>query len=872
MTLAHRNRRPRSRIFALLAVLAWAIAATAWAAQQTTPGEQPAQAEAKAEAGAEAAPEAEAETKAETDAEVAVEMEAAAAPETEAIEEIVVTGDLGALPGRAMRSVFGFGKSVLETPRSASSVSDEMMNRFVIRDIDELIAMVPGSFTQSFFGVAGSLEIRGTPGETYFRGMRRLDNPGNYPTPLAASARIDIVRGPPSPIHGPAKIGGYVDIDPKTARLDGAYGQAYGSVGLEWGSWAKQVGTAEVSGLARMAGLPLGYHLYAELEDSGSYYRHGATGQTILQASFDAAAGPAVLSFGGMYHDFEGQENAGWNRLTQELVDHGIYVTGSPPSLDANGDGYISHQEYDRDGDGYTDLSPYAAGLTPGTSDAFIPAAGLAGECRIGAVPVYGCRPGLMALANPGQARIGGDQVLVAPDDRQDSEVITLYFDTVFERGGAWEWRNRMFFETYRVVTEAAYGFSQFHDSRVFENKLVAARRMAGDDFSVSLQVSPSIRLTRFEHASDYSNEYFDRRDLTRPSGPLDRRLLSTQIHGDYTEYYIGDYQDFGFAVMADLDWRRLNAVLGARYDHLRLASRQPLDKLLLPSSNNFCLDASCVALEASDEVGGVSWTASLSYDAGAGLRPYATASVQSTVIAGQGAEITTSNIARGEAFDQSRLKELGLKGSLLDDRLYFAWAWYEQERTDFSAQAIVTNQASRTTGREFELRWTVTERLLVSLGQSDIEVVNLNTLEDGGRFSYIGAADLPGAAPGAFYGGALTGQVVPQPLDARRAGVPEDILTLAATYDFGRGLAASISLVDVDSTRSGFSGSVTLPAYTLINAGVVYERGGWLFSAAVKNATDERYFRSNFPNLYGSVIVLPELPRHYALRIQYEF
>ena len=865
MSLARRNRGCFARICALLATLAWAIAAaaeamsvTAWAAQQTTPGEQPAQAE------AEVAPETAAETEAGAGAEVGAK--------AEAIEEIVVTGDLGALPGRAMRSVFGFGKSVLETPRSASSVSDEMMSRFVIRDIDELIAMVPGSFTQSFFGVAGSLEIRGTPGETYFRGMRRLDNPGNYPTPLAASARIDIVRGPPSPIHGPAKIGGYVDISPKSARLDGAYGQAYGSVGLEWGSWAKQVGTAEVSGLARMGGRPLGYHLYAELEDSGSYYRHGATGQTILQASFDAAAGPAILSFGGMYHDFEGQENAGWNRLTQELVDHGIYLTGSPPSLDANGDGYISHQEYDLDGDGYTDLSPYAAGLKPGASAAFIPAPGLAGECRIGAVPVYGCRPELMALANPGETRIGGDQVLVAPNDRQDSEVITLYFDTVFERSGAWEWRNRMFFEAYRVVTEVAYGFSQFHDSRVFENKLVAARRMAGDHFSLSLQVSPSIRLTRFEHASDYSNEYFDRRDLTRPSGPLDRRLLSTQIHDDYTEYYIGDYQDFGFAVMADLDWRRLNAVLGARYDHLRLASRQPLDRLLLPSSNNFCLDASCVTLEADDEVGGLSWTASLSYDAGAGLRPYVTASVQSTVIAGQGAEITTSNIARGEAFDQSRLKELGLKGSLLDDRLYFAWARYEQERTDFSAQAIVTNQASRTTGREFELRWTVTGRLLVSLGHSDIEVVNLNTLEDGGRFSYIGAADVPGAAPGALYGGALTGQVVPEPLDARRAGVPEDILTLAATYDFGGGLAASVSLVDVDSTRSGFSGSVTLPAYTLINAGVVYERGGWLVSAAVKNATDERYFRSNFPNLYGGVIVLPELPRHYALRIQYEF
>ena len=95
------------------------------------------------------------------------------------MEEIVVKGDLGSLPGENVKSVFGFNKSLLETPRSVSTISEEMMERFNMQDIDELIALAPGSFTQSFFGVAGGLDVRGTPGETYFRGVRRLDNPGN---------------------------------------------------------------------------------------------------------------------------------------------------------------------------------------------------------------------------------------------------------------------------------------------------------------------------------------------------------------------------------------------------------------------------------------------------------------------------------------------------------------------------------------------------------------------------------------------------------------------------------------------------------------------------------------------------------------------
>ncbi|MEJ0099633.1 MAG: hypothetical protein WDO12_07815 [Pseudomonadota bacterium] len=40
--------------------------------------------------------------------------------------------------------------------------------------------------------------MRGTPGENYFRGVKRIDNPGNYPTAIGASDRIDVVRGPAS--------------------------------------------------------------------------------------------------------------------------------------------------------------------------------------------------------------------------------------------------------------------------------------------------------------------------------------------------------------------------------------------------------------------------------------------------------------------------------------------------------------------------------------------------------------------------------------------------------------------------------------------------------------------------------------------------
>lgn len=794
----------------------------------------------------------------------------------EDIEEIVVTGDLDSLPGEDIRSVFGFGKSLLETPRSVSTVSDEMMERFIVRDIDELIALAPGSFTQSFFGVAGTLDLRGTTGESYFRGMRRLENAGNYPTPIAASSRVEIVRGPASPIHGPAKVGGYLNFHPKSARIEesGEFIAARtGSVGVDLGSWNRQVVTAEMGGPGEFAGEDFGYWLYAEVEDSGSYYRHSPTEQTILQASFDLNAGSAQLQFGGMVHDYDGNEIGGWNRLTQDLIDHGIYVTGSPAPLDADGDGYISHQEFDVDGDGFTDLNPFAAGLVPGTSAGLDDSGPFAGACRIGTTTVFGCRPELLALIAPGTAQLRGDQVLVDAEDVIRHGMTTLYFDATVVTPGDWELRNQMFYETYDHVSEVAYGFSDINDASAFENKLVMTKVFRRRATTVGLQVSPSIRRTDFHYGNDYTNEYFDRRDLTVPGSSLDRRRLATRIDDDYTEYYIGRYVDLGFAVLVDIDWRGFGILAGARYDRIGLRSRQPVDKLLLPSARHFCVDASCVEEAAEDDVGGVSWTLSLNYATRIGLVPYVTASRQSTVIAGQGAEITVANIRAGGAFDQSRLAEVGVKASLFNGALYAAFAAYEQERTDYSAQNVVTNQATRTEGLEAELRWLATDRLLATFAYSIIEVVNLNTLQSGGRFSFIGAADVPGIDPARLYGGALAGIVLRDGAGgARRAGIPERIWSATGTYDFGGGIAASASVVDVASTTSGFSGTVTLPAYTLVNVGVVLERSNWRLAANAKNVTDERYFRANFPNLFGSVVVLPELPRHYALSIEYRW
>ncbi|MBU2878476.1 TonB-dependent siderophore receptor [Aliiglaciecola lipolytica] len=776
---------------------------------------------------------------------------------TESVERISVTGSLGSLPGQDVESVFGFGKSILETPRSASTISDEQLERFAVSDIDDLVAFAPGTYTQSFFGVAGSLDVRGTPGEAYFRGVKRLDNPGNYPTPIGASSSIDIVRGPASPIYGPAKIGGYLNFNPKSARASGGQylDENKGAFSYTLGSWDKSVLTAELGGPASIGDKKMGFYLYGEVENSGSYYDNSATDQTVLQASFNIDITDNLrLEFGGMHHDYDGNQVAGWNRLTQDLIDTGTYITGTAKNIDTDGSGAISHEEY-----GAVNLAGenFFYAFAPSFTDAD------ATE--------------LMQLDNPGTTTLSGNQVLVAADDVLTNTVDTLYFDIIYYTENDWEIKNQMFYEAYENLNENAYGFSQFHESSVFENKLIISTEYENDSLLAQFQVSPSIRRTQFLHGDDFTYEYFNRRDLTMESTALDRRELATRIDDNYDNYDEGNYIDYGIAAMTDLTWDfGLNIVLGLRYDVIDVETTSHGDKLLVKGP----------VVSAEDSFNGTSWNTSISYKTPIGLIPYITIAEQATVIAGQGAEIGYGQLIDDDgnsyngAFDTSELKEIGIKGSFLDDTLYFALSSYKQERSDFNAQAIVTNATTENKGTEFELRWVVNEQLVVTAGYTNMKVYNLtayNNGEGGSLFGFLGAEDLTSLSdPSLVFGGNPIGltliDVGASKEDARKQGIPENIYTATATYDFQNGFAINGSVIRADETYSSFSKSVELPAYTLVNAGVVYDADTWTASLSIKNLTDEKYYRANFPDLFGAQIVLPELPRHYQAKFSYKF
>ncbi len=767
-----------------------------------------------------------------------------------AVEETLVVGDTMGLMSNKAKSVFGFEKTIVETPRSITSVSSDMMESYNISDIDDLVLVSPGAFTQSFFGVAGSLDVRGTPGEVYFRGMRRVNNPGNYPTPIGASNRIDIVRGPASPIYGPSKIGGYLNFEPKSARVEGGQylSEPEGQISMTRGSWDKNIVTAEVGGPGSIGDKDLGYYVYAETENSGSYYENSGTDQNIFQAAFNVDLSTNTrVEFGGMYHEFDGNQVAGWNRVTQDLIDHGTYITGSPTSVDTDGDGYNSPQEFD----------VWKATFTQ--SNFFVP----------GASATDASMDPAWALQNVGTTKLSGSQTLVAPEDQLVTTVSTVYFDVIHEASDDFTITNKVFYEKLENINENAYGFSQFVDTYAFEDQLLFEISAEHTDWlSANYQISPSIRYTEFRQGDDFDYEYFDRRDLSQQSTALDRKLLATVTDSDYANYLEGDFTDYGLAFLGDYTIaENIGLLLGARYDYLDMNSDSIVSKLKLTP-------APTTVTSASETEDGVSWTASLSYTTPIGLIPYVTKSEQATIVMGQGSEISPGLIAGGNAIADSELEEIGVKGDLWDGRLFASMAYFEQTRTNYSAQDLVSNNTTESKGYEMEARLLITEDFTITTALTHLEITNLTALDGGAQFGFMGAGDLVNVSdPSLFYGYVMQGlTLVGNETDALKSGIPENMVSLTGAYNFGDGYSITASAVHADSTYSGFSKAIKLPSYTLFNAGISYHAETWSVSLQGKNLTDERYFRANFPDLFGSTVVLPELPRSFVGKVTFRF
>jgi len=166
---------------------------------------------------------------------------------------------------------------------------------------------------------------------------------------------IEVVAGPPPPIYGLGKIGGYTNVVPKSGRAStGRYLEDdEGFAQLILGSYDRRELSFGFGGpVAKQlsGGRDGGFYVYGLVEDSGSYTDGVPVQQKLLQAATsidDFFTGFRLET--GINVQESVTAGALIGRLTQALVDDRIVLGGTPlVNLDTNGNGRIGYLEMAR--------------------------------------------------------------------------------------------------------------------------------------------------------------------------------------------------------------------------------------------------------------------------------------------------------------------------------------------------------------------------------------------------------------------------------------------------------------------------------------------------------------------------------------------
>lgn len=766
--------------------------------------------------------------------------------------EIVVTADrAGLLERRPTATVFGLKKPLIETPRSASFVSDTTLDRYGIQTLDKLTAISPGTYTASFYGVPGSVEVRGSLAENYFRGFKRIEDRGTYATPIGDAAEIEIVRGPPTPLYGPGKIGGLLNFDPKTAKDEGSYlSRPTGEITATLGSYQKKNMTGQFGLPVDIGPAQGGLYAYGEIDDSHSYYRGIYPKHQLgeVSADFDLGGGWSV-ALGGMGYNSSGDvQTPGWNRLTQNLIDNQVYITGRNTYLTA---------------------SPGAPSITanqttPGGFYPFLFTANGGGlyEAYNGTTPASD--PRFVLNTGVGTTILNRRTVFVSQADYSRTGTATYYFDLVKDLGEDRTLKLQLFYDSLSNKRYVSYGYPADFHAWTTEARLSYGFKLTGfgGDVTADTIVGVSDRQYQGEQKESFNSGVIalDRRDLAY--GPTPTDIIDPASLGWETDIH-SHWNDAGVFITTDISlMRRLDLVLGGRYDNYSVYGR---DNGILPFD----------AASASAGGGKGTGSASLTYKLGWGLMPYVTYARDAALEIEQAGGLKPNNILSDGWLSDSDLTEAGVKFQLLHKTIVGSIAGYDQHRTQLSGLASNV-QRTQSTGIEYEIRYLATNNISFTLAgdAQHTEVLGPDT-----STVYVPAytAGVPGVDA---YGGAyLVFDFASLP---GRAGnynyslIPHSVVSLFGTYttdphEWGRA-GATLGATYASKTSGTVENAVTYPAYTLVNTSLFWRRGAYEVAANIDNLFDTLYFTPNMDPTYSNVAAIPGRGREWRVTLKRSF
>jgi len=759
-----------------------------------------------------------------------------AAQQVSEIEVVEVTGNKQSLdtlnPGdNTLKGIFGDGLSAAETPRAVTSLSAEAMQALNIDDLHDIVKAAPNAYASSGFGTPSLPSIRGQLGELFQDGVRRQAGNNGFGLPLSFNSveQVDVVKGPSPVLFGSTqRNGGFVNLQTKVAPTTDSNGRVTLRAG-RWDQYSAQVdyGNAIEEGKS-------GIRFSAEYLDHGSFYDFAERDSTNLFIAYRYTPSTALTwDISAEYYDTDYPDNAGINRPTQDLIDNGVYITGQ--------------------------------GVQPNGSTV----------------------PGAGAIISPiGEVVIPRNRVFTNPDDINGAQTTVLRSNVEYKYAENITLRNVTYYQYLEREEIAQNSFVEIIDGAdTFENRTELDYKWSDKQLTT---VGLALRYNDVLGYSQFTTEADNPIDLT---GPISSRVIPLtdaqkarlielrpgvfvspgaqyDIDGDGAgDFNLSDTTDSttwqtGLALQQRSNWTdKFSTIAGVRIDYYDVEARDPLaPEGVQAASDTYSDTLSSYQLSAVYKL-----TSDINLYAAYAENDATSNSMGGGTVLGGGNEINPLNFAT-----ENTLYEVGVKYAP-SSNWYAEASVFDQTRSLRNRDG--SNSGVKTQGAELQLFY-----------QNDNVWVN-------GAYSYLDARFDDSAAfqgtsqvtdafdnsrPDIIEG---TGVGSPSftafaPSDSRVQGIPPQIVSINAGWQVTDDVQVGASALYTKSFPLDFLQTVMIrDQYTIDLNADYYVNDDLRLRLDIINVTDQDNWQPLFEGgFFGATLVMPNVPRHAQVTMQYAF
>ncbi|MEO6874097.1 MAG: TonB-dependent receptor plug domain-containing protein [Opitutaceae bacterium] len=720
---------------------------------------------------------------------------------------------------RPISSVMGDARNIMDTPRSVSSISKELMEQVRLTSVTDFTQFSPGVYTAARYGLATTPMVRGDLAELYFNGQRTKYSRDSVQPSFNGVEALDIVKGPGSAVYGPQSNGasGYTNFVTKMPRFDGWHNEVSLSFGgltadRDYQNWEWQLDAG--GPLSAGTALRVSY-----LGRNGETYYQNTKDDTedVYVSAIHRFSPTLTLHWWAEASAQTYTEVPGINRVTPALIDRGIYLGGVAI--------------YDATTNTYTIAHPV---LTPIK----------AWQSAVGTADV--------AHANRYQTQFILDKVLGATASLRNLTYLETRDSDKYEPSinysenvpTDWNIQNRTEYHATIETGNVSHRLITGLDLKV--ERLIAYQSLFGEQYSLQ-------DLTQ------------DSRGWSNPGAniyvfgvPGDTKFGSDVGFGNYggnQDSLIGDSAAF---FQDDIKvTTHLSFIGGFRADHIKVDDRSPafVDRggygspgTLHPAGNIYDLSAS-----AND----TSYFLSSLYKVDDASSVYVTynrtnATLGSPNFGGVTLGGTTPAALTASLRSLATLFEVGYKFIALNNRLYGAVAGYRQVRGDPDKFGHVASRIAKGLEGETVFQASKDFSLIANLAYQDVFRAGGTTLYQLNRDYYRLQPDGSYTAPG--------GGLTPVPYLRRYSGTPNWLGSARLFYRVG-GVSIGFGPQITGQQKANAEGTIIIPTQYKINAMLAYSTKFWDFQVNLDNVTNQHNWTVGDPDFTGNTVIYEEKP-----------